>query len=312
MITILGTGQVGRAIFEYLQLQMPKKEVLLVNKSGKVSFDLPKGVSVLACDVSVKKNLVSIFQKSEIVFSCTDAPYQFWSSFYPLLSEAMVEGLMNSDAKLVFADNMYSYGNLKGKIIHERLPHVAMTKKGEIRATIIKNFDKYKVHNRVAIVKSSDFIGPHIEKGIFGIDFLKSIYKLKMVYLPSSTILPHHFTFIEDFAKAMVLIAFEPESFHQIWHVPNAEAISQSNWIEIFEQETKLKIKFRSIPKFMIKLIGLFNPFIRELNELSYQFEYPYLIDSQKFIQKFGDISTSPSEIVKKTIQWYKISQGIQ
>ncbi len=312
MITILGTGQVGRAIFEQLQLQTKKSEILLVNKSGKVSFYLPEGTSVLACDVSIKENLIPIFQKSEIVFSCTDVPYPLWSSFYPLLSEAMIAGLKHSNTKLVFADNMYSYGNLNGQIIHEDLPHLATTKKGKIRAEIIHNFTAHGVNDRVAIVKSSDFIGPRVEKGVFGIDFLKSIYNHKTVYLPSKTTLPHHFTFIEDFAKAMVLVAFEPKAFDQVWHVPNAPAIAQSKWVEIFKHETGLNIKFRSIPKFMIKLIGLYNPFVKELNELSYQFEYPYLVDNQKFINQFGDISTSPKEIVKSTIQWFKTTNLMQ
>ncbi len=312
MITILGTGQVGRSLFEQLQLQGKKSEILLVNKSGKVSFGLPEGTSVVAADVTMPKKLIPIFQKSDIVFSCTDVPYQLWSNFYPLLSNAMIEGLKHSTAKLVFADNMYSYGNVKGQLIHEDLPHLATTKKGIIRAEIINNFNISEVNNRVAIVKSSDFIGPHIEKGVFGIDFLKNIYNHKIIYLPGDTTLPHHFTFIEDFAKAMALVAFEPKAFNEIWHVPNSPAISQNEWLEIFKQETGLKIKFRAIPKFMIKLVGLFNPFVKELAELSYQFNYPYLIGSHKFINYFGDIATSPTEIVKKTIQWYKTTYSIQ
>lgn len=308
MITILGTGQVGRAIFEQLQILMPESEILLVNKSGKITFDLQPGTKILAADVRLKENLIPIFQKSEIVFSCTDVPYQLWSAFYPLLSDAMVEGLKQSNAKLVFADNMYSYGNLKGQIIHEELPHIATTKKGKIRAAIINNFEQNGINDRVAIVKSSDFIGPRIKKGVFGIDFIKKIYSDKTIYLPSKTNLPHHFTFIEDFAKAMLIVAFAPQSYNQIWHVPNSPAISQSEWVDIFAEETALKIKFRSIPELMINFVGLFDSFIKELNELSYQFKYPYLIDSQKFINKFGDISTSNIEIVRKTIQWYNLN----
>lgn len=305
MITILGTGQVGRAILDQLQIKMSNAKILLVNKSGNVSFNLPIGTEILGADVTIPENLISIFQKSDIVFSCTDVPYQSWGNFYPLLSKAMVEGLKHSNARLVFADNMYSYGNLKGELIHEDLPHTAKTVKGKIRAELIENFYTSRVNDRVAIVKSSDFIGPRIEKGVFGTDFLKSIFHNKTVYLPSSATLPHHFTFIEDFAKAMVLVAFEPEAFNEIWHVPNSKAISQHEWVKIFEQEAGMSIKFQTIPKLILKLVGLFNPFVKELKELSYQFEYPYIVDAQKFINRFGDISTSHEIITKKTIQWY-------
>lgn len=305
MITILGTGQVGRAILEQLVSTKPQCEILLVNKSGMLDFDVPARIATQRIDATNSHHLIELFNKSEVVFSCTDVPYQFWNKFYPSLSTAMVDGLKHSKAKLVVADNMYSYGNLKGKQIHEELPHNAKTKKGSIRANLIKNFESNGINERVAIVKSSDFIGPRIEKGVFGIDFLNRIYKNKTINLPGNTIHPHHFTFIEDFAKALVIVAFEPSAYNQIWHVPNAPAISQSDWIELFIQNTGLKINYRSIPKLVIQTVGLFNPFVKELQELSYQFEYPYLIDSKKFIVRFGDISTPHPDIVRKTIQWY-------
>lgn len=308
MITILGTGQVGRAIFDQLWQKMPDYEILLVNKSGRVPFEMPEGTRISAIDVTNSENLIPIFQKSEIVFSSTDVPYQFWANFYPLLSNAMVEGLKQSDAKLVFADNMYSYGNLKGQFIHEGLPHTAKTNKGKIRTSVINDLFQDQIKEKVAIIKSSDFIGPRIEKGVFGLDFLKNIYNQKTIFLPGKVNLPHHFTFIEDFAKAMVMVAFDPKGYNEIWHVPNAAAISQKEWIELFEQETKERIRYRSIPKMAISVIGLFNPFVKELKELSYQFEYPYIVESQKFIKHFGDISTTHQEIIKKTIEWYKLN----
>ena len=306
MITILGTGQVGKAILdELIQLQI-KTKILLVNQHGKVNFELPKDIDILATDVTKPESLVEIFQKSEIVFSCTDVPYQLWSVFYPALSVAMINGLKASSAKLVFADNMYSYGNHKGQVMHEEMNHNAETRKGKIRAELIRNFERYDVSERVAIVKSSDFIGPNITKGLFGLDFLTNIYKNKTVYLPIDAHLPHHFTYIKDFAKAMVMVAFDTSGYNQLWHVPNCKAISQNDWINLFGKEAGKKIKYRVIPKFVINFVGIFNSSVCELTELSYQFEYEYLVNAQKFIEHYKDISTSPNEIVEQTINWFK------
>jgi nucleoside-diphosphate-sugar epimerase len=305
MITILGIGQVGNALLRQLQHSIPGVEILLINRTGKAKHPLPEGTKILPADVTNPKSLISIFQKSEMVFSCTDVPYQNWSHFYPMLSNAMVEGLKQSVTKLIFADNIYSYGNLRGLPLHEGLEHRATNTKGRIRAELIRNFDKNGLSHRVAIVKSSDFVGPGITKGIFGLDFLRDIYQGKTVNLPGKINLPHHFTFIDDFAKAMILVAFDPNACNQIWHVPNAPAISQKEWIDLFSKETGKKIHYRPIPKIAIRLAGIFNPFVRELNELSYQFDYPYIIDAQKFISHFGDISTPKSVIVRKTIEWF-------
>lgn len=56
----------------------------------------------------------------------------------------------------------------------------------------------------------------------------------------------------------------------------------------------------------MVKAAGLFDTTIRELYELSYQFEYPYLVDHFKYINRFENHSTYPSVIVKETVQWYR------
>ena len=306
MITILGTGQVGKAVLDQLQIVRPESAILLVNRSGKAPFDLPKGTNIVGMDATDPGALVDVFQKSDLVFVCMDVPYQNWQTFYPLLSDALVAGLKNTAAKLIFADNMYSYGNRKGEPLYETLAHTAKTQKGKIRADVIKNFERNGLQERVAIVKSSDFIGPRIEKGVFGIDFLANVYRNKAVNLPGNIKLPHHFTFIEDFAKAMVLVAFEPVDFNGVWHVPNAPAISQKDWIDLFRKHTGRPIKYRTIPKIVVKLVGMFNPFVRELQELSYQFEYPYLVNAQRFIEKFGDIATPHDQIVQKTIDWYR------
>lgn len=306
MIVILGTGQVGSAVFYQIQNVMPETEVLLVNRSGKVDFKIPASTKVIGLDVTVTQNLIEVFAKAELVFSCTDVPYSDWGSFYPDLTRSMIAGLKHSNAKLVFADNMYSYGNLKGKLIHEGLSHFAKTKKGKIRADLIRELNQSGFANRIVIVKSSDFTGPGIVKGLFGVDFLHQVYGQKKVNLPGMVTLPHHFTFISDFAKAMVIVGMDREAFGQIWHVPNAPAVSQTEWLRLFSQHTGIAIRYRTIPKMVIRVVGLFNSFVKELLELAYQFEFPYLIQSQKFIAKYGDISTPLEEQVIQTIAWYK------
>ena len=45
----------------------------------------------------------------------------------------------------------------------------------------------------------------------------------------------------------------------------------------------------------MIRLVGLFNPLVRELNETLYQFERPFISDSSKFQGRVRTIRADPS-----------------
>jgi nucleoside-diphosphate-sugar epimerase len=211
----------------------------------------------------------------------------------------------------VFADNLYSYGNVEGAEIKEEMPHKAKTQKGAIRAgvitTLLKSGNEFS--HRVAVVKASDFIGPRIFKGIFGTDFLDKLYNNKSIQLFGKIKLPHTFTYINDFANALVHVGNATDTFGQIWHVPNAPAIGLDKWVQLFEAETGKKAKVTTVPKGIIWVAGLFNSLIKEFYELAYQYEYPYLVSHDKYVNRFGNHSTDAQRIVKATVQWYQTTK---
>jgi nucleoside-diphosphate-sugar epimerase len=308
MKTILGTGQLGLTIMDILLKNNPNEPILLVNRSGQLDINTPKNVQIIAADVTNKNDMEMIAQKSEVIFSCTDVPYQTWGDFYPATASALAYALSKTDAKLVFADNLYSYGNVSGAVMNEEMSHKAETKKGLIRASVIQILLKSDkaISDKVAFVKAADFIGPRIYKGVFGTDFLDKLYHNKTIMLAGKLELPHTFTFIIDFATAMIHVGNATDTFGQIWHVPNAPPLDLKKWIHLFEAEADKKAKIRVLPKSIVWIAGLFNPFIKELYELAYQYEYPYLVNHNKYASRFGLHFTSPESIVKETIQWYK------
>lgn len=308
MKTILGTGQLGMAIMHTLLQDNPFEEIILVNRSGKISGQLPANVSVIAADVSDQHELDCIIRDATIVYSCTDVPYENWYTFYPAAAQALAYALRKSDAKLVFADNMYSYGNLHGAQMAETLPHTAKTQKGILRANVLKTLLLHDepFSERVAIVKAADFIGPHIHKGIFGTDFMERLYADKPVRMFGKLQLPHTFTYIKDFARAIVNVSNAPDAFKQVWHTPNADAVSIYTWISLFEQHSGHRVLLRKIPKAFVRIATFFNTMARELYELAYQFEHPYLVGSQKYIARFGNHATPHATIVADTISWFE------
>jgi hypothetical protein len=54
-------------------------------------------------------------------------------------------------------------------------------------------------------------------------------------------------------------------------------------------------------------MLGLFNPLLREVAEMLYEFNEPFVVDSSKFVQAFGDIATSHHEAVQQTLEWYRL-----
>jgi nucleoside-diphosphate-sugar epimerase len=56
----------------------------------------------------------------------------------------------------------------------------------------------------------------------------------------------------------------------------------------------------------MLRLAGLFDPAAREMIEMAYEFEEPYILDSSKIEQAFG-LRPTPLEVaIGETVDWWR------
>jgi hypothetical protein len=51
-------------------------------------------------------------------------------------------------------------------------------------------------------------------------------------------------------------------------------------------------------------LIGLFNPTLREISEMMYEFTQPFVMDSSAFTQAFGMQATPLAQQIRETVAW--------
>lgn len=56
----------------------------------------------------------------------------------------------------------------------------------------------------------------------------------------------------------------------------------------------------------MLKLVGLFSPPVREVNEMLYEFTAPFVMDSSRFQKAFGMAPTPHVEGVRRTLAWFR------
>jgi len=71
--------------------------------------------------------------------------------------------------------------------------------------------------------------------------------------------------------------------------VPTAPPVTQRRMVEMLcDAAGREHIKVRATPRVALRLAGLASPLIRELIEVSYQFERPFVIDSTLTTRTFG------------------------
>jgi nucleoside-diphosphate-sugar epimerase len=308
--TIFGAGQVGMTLME--QLTQSGVTVRLVNRRGAVDEKLPPSVTIVAGDLTDPANVARLAQDTEVVFATAQPAYTEWPEQWPPMMKSLIAGMAQTQARLVFVDNLYMYGPTGGKPIREDLPYAATGRKGKTRAQIASMLlDAHKAGKvQAAIGRASDFYGPRVtDTAVFGDRFFAAAAAGKPADLFGNPDLPHTYTYVPDFARALITLSRSEAAFGRAWHVPNAQTVSSRAMVECFAQAWGSPIKTRVVNSFMLTLAGMFVPIVREMKEMAYEFEEPYIVDDSRFRAAFPVQTTPLEEAVAATVAWHR--QGI-
>jgi nucleoside-diphosphate-sugar epimerase len=158
----------------------------------------------------------------------------------------------------------------------------------------------------VTIGRASDFYGPRVTDSFVGELLFKAALMGKTANLTGNLDLPHTLTFIRDFARALVTLSRQDAAYGRFWHVPSAPTITPRQFLQLVEAKVDRPIKVRSAGKWMMRLVGLFNPAAAEVVEMMYEFEEPFVVDHSRFVAKFGSRVTPHVAAIGETVEWYR------
>lgn len=302
---VFGTGAVGMAVMRELLKQ--GKQVRMINRSGTAA--VPENVEVMKADAADSASTRQVCQGATVVYNCVNAPYTDWAELLPPMHTAILHGAAVAKAKLVVAENLYMYGPVAGSISEEH-PFHPTTRKGRVRAKLSE--DLMAAH-RAGIVRAtsgraSDFYGPGAgAQGIFGDRIVPPLLAGKGISVLGKLDMAHSYTYIEDFGKGLVILGAHDEALGQSWHIPNAPTLTTRQMLILFFEEARLSPKMGSVPDLMVRILGLVKPVVREVAEMLYEFNEPFVVESSKFVKAFGDIATPHREAIRQTLEWYRL-----
>jgi nucleoside-diphosphate-sugar epimerase len=303
---IFGAGPVGQAVAR--ELVKRGKTVKLINRSGQKPEGAPDAATMAAGDVSDVNVAKQLAHGASHVYQCTNPPYNKWPEQFPRLQANTLEAAASAGAKYIVTDNLYMYGDTNGQPITEDLPYNARTKKGKVRVAmaeaVMAAHQTGKV--RVAVARASDYYGPRATNSAAGDRMFGFAVQGKAASVPGNLDLPHTYTYVDDFAKALVVLGERDEALGQVWHVPNAATVTTRQFVTMIYEELGLPPRMSGMGKMMMSIGGLFIPEAREMVEMMYEFEKPFVVDSRKFTQTFGVQGTPLREAIKTTVAWYR------
>jgi nucleoside-diphosphate-sugar epimerase len=304
---IFGSGAIGLAVLDALRRR--GESARLINRSG--SARVPDDVEVVGGDARDPAFTTEVAQGADVVYQTLNPPYPEWTAQFPLLQAGVLAAAEAAGARLVSMENVYMYGRPAGHPLTEDRAYDAHTTKGQLRGRMAH--DLLAAHDagrvEVAIGRASDYFGPRGgAQSNLGDRVFPAALAGKTATVLGDPDQPHTYTYIPDIGEGLAVLGEHLDAPGQVWHLPNdPDSRTTRQLVDIaYRHAGQPGGRLRTLPPLMLRAIGLINPTIRELVEMQYQFEEPFIVDSSKIANKLGVEATPVEVALTDTLREYR------
>lgn len=221
----------------------------------------------------------------------------YWQfDLHPKLMRQTLDGAVAAGVRqLILIGTVYPYGRAGSNPVRESHPREPHTFKGRMRKAQEDLLMQAHAdgHIRATVLRLPDFYGPGVEASL--------LHRAAQAAVHGGTAdmvgpidRPHEFVFVPDVGPVVARLADTPAAFGKIWHLGGAGTTTQRDLVAEMERQTGAKLRLRVAGKTMLRLIGLFNPFMREMVEMHYLMSEPLIMDDSALQRLIGPIHKTP------------------
>ena len=301
---VFGAGQVGVPLAE--RLLAADKRVRIAKRS---SGPLPAGSEVTLGDAMDPTFCTNAARGASVVYHCMNPPYdsRVWAETIPRYMDNLITASARAGARLVVLDNVYMLGRPGGRALNEDTPLNPCSRKGEIRARAAERlFDAHKNGDIMGTAgRASDFYGPGGTLTALGDFFWPRVFNGKTAYSPFRLDAIHTYHYIPDVAAGLATLGYaEADAYGRPWMLPCAPAGTLRDLVVRLAAKLGHELHVGQLPSWVVKTMALFVPLFRELAEMQYQWEEPFVIDDRRFRERFHVMPTDHDRAALETVEW--------
>lgn len=302
MQTILGAnGVIGNELSKLLPQYTDK-----VRQVSRHPKKVNASDETFVADLLDAKAVSEAVAGSEVAYLVAGLKYDatVWAEQWPTVMRNAIDACKRHGTKLVFFDNVYAYGKVDG-VMTEDTPYDPCSKKGEVRAriatTLMDEVKRGELQGMIA--RAADFYGPGALLSLTHATVHERIKANKTPQWIGNATAIHTFTYTPDAGKSLALLGNTPSAYGQVWHaLTSKEPMTGEQYVRLACELAGKPYKIQVAPRWMLGIMGLFVPVLRENMEMLYQFEHDYRFDSRKLEQAFNVHAASYREGIKATL----------
>ena len=225
---------------------------------------------------------------------------------HPVVMRQTLEGAIAEGVqRMALVGTVYPYGVPRTTPVTEDHPREPHTFKGRMRKEaedLLLDADAAG-KLRGTILRLPDFYGPHIDKSFLHGAFVAAVQggTANMIGPIDS---PHEFIYVPDVGPVLLDLADRPEAYGRSWHLAGPGTITQREFVTRVFAAVGKQPKFRVAGKNTLRVMGLFDPLMRELVEMSYLHTSPVVMDDSAIQKLLGPAKvTSYDDGIRKTLE---------
>jgi nucleoside-diphosphate-sugar epimerase len=289
-------GAIGKTIAETLDATGREYRVVGRHREALESaFGRSPLAEINAWDPEDASSVRGAVRGSDTLIYLVGVPYHRFE-LHPILMRTTVDAAIAEGVeRVLLIGTVYPYGVPQTMPVKEDHPRNPNTFKGRMRKEqedILLEADAAgKI--RGAVLRLPDFYGPRVERG-----FLDNLFQAAAKGGTANLIGPidklHEFVFVPDVGPVVLALAEQPRAYGRWWHLAGAGTLTQKEIAERVFRMARSKPRKRVAGKNTLRIMGLFNPLLRELVDMNYLFTNPLILDDSAIHQLLGEIRKTP------------------
>ncbi|WP_050027356.1 NAD-dependent epimerase/dehydratase family protein [Verrucomicrobium sp. BvORR034] len=235
-------------------------------------------------------SVVAAAEGVDTLITMVGVPYDQFHLHPQIMRQTLAGAIEAGVKRVVLIGTLYPFGRPQTDRVNEFHPREPHTYKGRMRKEqedILMEAGR-SGQIQTTILRLPDFYGPRVERSYLDGVF-KAIASGGRAQMLGPIDRPHEFVFVPDVGPVVMKLARNPWAYGRTWNLGGAGVITQREFAEkAFALAGRGKVKLMVAGRLMLRLMGLFNPVMRELVEMHYLLTGPLMVDDTALQELLG------------------------
>ncbi|MEP5729142.1 MAG: NAD(P)H-binding protein [Sulfitobacter sp.] len=296
-VIVLGAkGRFGRAAVE--AFAQSGWEVVAFGRNW--SADSTCAQTRITGDAFDAQALEAAAQGCDLIVNALNPPYENWVRDLPKLTQSVLAAARHSGATVLIPGNVYNYGARAPERLAESTEWHPTSRKGRLRVQMEEAYRASGV--RTIVLRGGDFLEAAQSGNWFDGYIAANANKGSTLY-PGPLDRVHAWAYLPDMARAAVMLAERRAAFSDFEEFGfDGFTLTGQDLVDQIAQAVGKKQKIKALPWFIVRVIGLFQPAMREVFEMRYLWNVAHRLEGTKLAQTLPDFVPTPIEQAFKEI----------